>query len=93
MKEFEIKKQQALKDIIRSFLNYKGSFKSSLEIKIENLKDKITIYDYDDLKNAFDDYINYLTTILACTRRLFVDFNVDYYEINVEDTKHLFEDI
>lgn len=84
------KKFKALKYIVRSYELYKGSKKSLLEQEIRSLKTKLSFEDHESLRNAFEDYINYLLNILANTQRVFVRIKQDS-EIP-DDIESLFDD-
>lgn len=84
------KKLKALKYIVRSYELYKGSKKSLLEQEIRSLKTKLSFEDHESLKNAFEDYINYLLNILANTQRVFVRIQQNT-EIP-DDIESLFDD-
>lgn len=93
MSKITDKKLSALHNIIKSYGLYKGKTTSKLEQEIDKLCGKIPHEDYNRLEQAFKDYQDYILSILANTKRVFVRIDTDIENVNFDNLENLFEDI
>ena len=75
------KKKKALKDIFDAYIDFIGAYTTSLEIKIDSLKDKLSEQDLYDLKFELYKYTDFVFSSLASSSKVFVKFSD-----NISDT-------
>lgn len=94
MNDIISKKLNALHNIFNSYEIYKGGYKSVLEIEINNLKNKLSAEDSNNLLAGMQSYKNYIFNVLAQTRRVFIKLNEnETQEMSFEDIDKIFEDL
>lgn len=85
------KKLKALKEIIKSYENYKGKTTSRLEQELYKIQNKLTKQEFERLLKAFNDYTEYILIQIANTKKVYVQVDKNYNEF--EDLQKVFEDL
>lgn len=84
-------KIDVLKQIYNSYEEYAG--KSNLESKIIELCTKISKNDAEALRNAFRQYKNHFFTMMANTRKVYINLKPhikdDILDLNLQDIEEL----
>lgn len=81
-------KMDVLKQIYNSYEEYAG--KSNLELKIEEISVKISKEDAEILRKAFEQYKNHFFTMMANTKRVYINLKQN---IKIDNLDKVFKDI
>lgn len=87
------RKIDTLHKIYKNYQEYKGKSKSKLEKELENLKQKLTEKEYNNLMTAFNSYKNYLINIFAYTAKVRVIFDEEQDNLLELEDLETFEDL